>query len=662
MSLARFNNLSISKKLYLGFGAVLVPLVAVAAVSTVGLISSGTKFATFSDLAAAQVASNRIEKDSLHVDSALRAFVQTGEAASIEQAENYLSKARNDLKTAAPLLSEISMGSLVGEIEAPLQAMAPIVTRTRSLINERNTLFAEVFDVEGPAASNALADLTETTSGSTLETVKLAAKAVLDARLQTQKFNRTGNDVDARNTRAALTEALGHLGEVRSLSGVGAITASVEAYQTGFARLETLVADVNTVVGQQMPQSLAALETVLADKNAQLASMQAEANSAASSTITQTKTVSVTVALLAVAFGVLAAWFIARALSGPVIAMTAAMRRLADDDLDVVIPATGRTDEIGQMATAVEVFKENAIQVKELNAQQEAEKARREEERRAMMNELAENFEASVMQIVDTVASASEELQATSSSLTQTAEESAKRTSAVADTAKASAANIQSVASASEEMSASAQEIAQQVNHATSVAQTAAKTAGDTEVTVRALSDAASRIGEVVSLITDIAAQTNLLALNATIEAARAGEAGKGFAVVASEVKTLAEQTARATEDISQQVAGIQSATDGTVGAIKSISDIINEINDVSLAISASIEEQTSAVGEISRSTQEVSQGTQHVTDEIRNVQDGVEATGAASNQALAAAKELGEQANLLRKQAMEFIEHIRAA
>ncbi|MFZ4122441.1 MAG: methyl-accepting chemotaxis protein [Caulobacterales bacterium] len=285
-----------------------------------------------------------------------------------------------------------------------------------------------------------------------------------------------------------------------------------------------------------------------------------------------------------------------------------------------------------------------------------------EASKRQALASLAADFETSVMQVVDAVAAASTELEASSESLSRTAKEASHRSDMVARAADISAANVQTVASASEEMAASASEIASQVSQANDVSRQADQKARDADQTVRELRTAAMRIGEVVGLITEIASQTNLLALNATIEAARAGEAGRGFAVVAAEVKRLAEQTAKATDEIATQVSGIQAATDGAVNALGAISSTITEINHISVAISESVEEQTAAVREISRNTAEVAEGTKDVTAAIGGVRQGAAETGAAAEQSLGAAKELGVQANSLRGEVRKFIDQIRAA
>lgn len=356
------------------------------------------------------------------------------------------------------------------------------------------------------------------------------------------------------------------------------------------------------------------------------------------------------------------AWVLGTSLSKPVVAMTGAMHRLADGDLTVEVPSQDRKDEIGRMAEAMQVFKAQAVENQALREREEEQQRKAAEERKALMARLADEFQQSVAGIVEALSSAATELQATAESMSSGAEETARQADAVRSAAEAASHNVETVATAAEELSASEDEISRQVAQSTDITRSAVDEARHSDQLVRGLADAAQEIGEVVNLINDIAEQTNLLALNATIEAARAGDAGKGFAVVANEVKALATQTAKATDQISHQIASVQSATREAVGAIEQITTTIGRIDEISTAISAAVEQQSAATADIARNIHGAADGTQEVSSNIAGVSQAAGDTGAASHQVLDTAHRLAREAESLRGAVDEFIHHVRAA
>jgi methyl-accepting chemotaxis protein len=353
---------------------------------------------------------------------------------------------------------------------------------------------------------------------------------------------------------------------------------------------------------------------------------------------------------------------VARGITKPLHRVTVTMKDLAAGRLDVEVPGIGRRDEVGEMAAAVEVFKSNAIARQGLEVEQKEAEARAVARRKADMHKMANDFEGAVGKIIEAVSSASTELETSASTLSLTAERAEELATVVASASEEASTNVQSVASATEEMASSVNEIGRQVQESARMAGEAVGQARSTTDRVGELSKAASRIGDVVELINTIAGQTNLLALNATIEAARAGEAGRGFAVVASEVKALAEQTAKATGEIGQQVTGIQAATQDSVGAIKEISGTIERLSEIASTIAAAVEEQGAATKEISRNVQQAAQGTQQVTANITDVQRGAAETGSASSQVLSAAQSLSSDSNRLKLEVGKFLGSVRAA
>ncbi|MDI1263974.1 MAG: methyl-accepting chemotaxis protein [bacterium] len=368
--------------------------------------------------------------------------------------------------------------------------------------------------------------------------------------------------------------------------------------------------------------------------------------------------VGIAVALLLAGTALFSVFTIAR----PIRTIAGSMGKLAAGDYDVAIQGAERGDEVGDVAKTAAVFKENGLAKIRMEAEQKEAERNAAVVRRQDMIRLADQFEGAVGEIIETVSSASTELEASAGTLTSTAERSQELTTMVAAASEEASTNVRSVASATEELSSSVTEISRQVQESARMAGEAVDQARTTNDRVGELSKAAARIGDVVELINTIAGQTNLLALNATIEAARAGEAGRGFAVVASEVKALAEQTAKATGEIGQQISGIQAATQESVGAIREISGTIERLSEISSTIAAAVEEQGAATQEISRNVQQAAQGTQQVSSNITDVQRGASETGSASSQVLSAAQSLSSDSNRLKLEVGKFLDTVRAA
>ncbi|MDA0231692.1 MAG: methyl-accepting chemotaxis protein [Proteobacteria bacterium] len=365
---------------------------------------------------------------------------------------------------------------------------------------------------------------------------------------------------------------------------------------------------------------------------------------------------------IAAAILVLIAVFIARGVTGPLATITRAIKQLASGDTDIEIPRRTRRDEVGAITDAVQILKDNAVEMEGMREAQEASRAKAEEEKHQSMLTIADSFEKSLGSVANCVTSAASEMEITSRAMSRTTSAAGDKSDAVAEAALQANSGVHSTASAAVQLAASFVEISRQVESSRSIARNAVDQITRTNETVQGLSNAGRSIGEVVSLISDIAEQTNLLALNATIEAARAGEAGRGFAVVASEVKTLAGQTARATDDISTQISSIQKITGEAVVAIETVGDTVHQIHEITASISAAVDQQRTATGDISDGVQNVAAETECVTSNINDVRDTVNEAGAAASDMNRAAAEVSEQAETLRRELDSMILEIRSA
>ena len=413
----------------------------------------------------------------------------------------------------------------------------------------------------------------------------------------------------------------------------------------------------------EMTESAAAIMQGSGAMKAALLSDQQRLESESDATIGETERLIVMIAAGGFLLGSMLALMLGKGISRPMTAMCKAMRELAGGNFDVVLPGLGRSDELGEMASAVEEFKVQAIAKTERGAAaQDAQNKASSAARRSELIRFADNFEAAVGAIVSNVSASAVQLEQAAGTLTRTAETTQSLSSQVAGASEEASSNMQSVATATEELSATVDEIGTRVRESNRIAEAAVLQAQQTDGRIGKLSRAAQEIGDVVKLITAIAEQTNLLALNATIESARAGEAGRGFAVVASEVKSLASQTAKATDEISSHILGMQDATQESVAAIKEIGGTIAQISNIASSIASAVEQQSSATQEIARSVQSVAQGTREAAANIMQVNRGATETGSASEDVLNSARSLSTESARLREELDRFMGNIRAA
>jgi methyl-accepting chemotaxis protein len=469
--------------------------------------------------------------------------------------------------------------------------------------------------------------------------------------------NRTGGLDDTLDSARSIISDAGLLGIIESLAKTvkGFTAATQEAIKAEAAKKELVDAKAVPVANQTLGLMQAALD--LAVRNAE------EAKTQAATQLSQANRLSFALLIVMMLSLTGSVVFTFIGVSRPLIRLNGALGKMAAGELNIEIPGADRGDEVGDVAKTVLVIRENAEQKAQEGAAAKASHDRHAaEQRKADMIRLADTFETAVGEIVEHVSSASAELETSAGKLSATAARSQGLSNTVASASEEASTNVQSVASATEQLSSSVNEISRQVQESARMASDAVGQARSTTERVSELSKAATRIGDVVELINTIAGQTNLLALNATIEAARAGEAGRGFAVVASEVKALAEQTAKATGEIGQQISGIQVATQESVGAIKEISGTIERLSEISSTIAAAVEEQGAATQEISRNVQRAAQGTQQVSSNITDVQRGASETGSASSHVLSAAQTLSADSGRLKTEVSKFLTNVRAA
>jgi methyl-accepting chemotaxis protein len=559
------------------------------------------------------------------------------------------------------------------------------ITRLAREFSAFTKIFAEILKVKDESALVAqnqltrggnmlrykLDELAGNASEADLPAVELGIKQVT---AQYQAMTALANMFVVNSDQAVATSALARLKFVEnSLHAISATDDKIVAALKEASRLleeykqalSKLVENSKSIaeLTAEMADSAAAIAKGASAMKADLVSDQQRLEAESDAAIAQTERLIVMLAAGGFLLGAVLAILLGKGISRPMTAMCKAMRELAGGNFDVVLPGLGRKDEVGEMAAAVEEFKLQAVAKAERDAAaQEAQNKASSTARRTELIRFADEFETAVGAIVSNVSASAVQLESAAGTLTRTAETTQSLSSKVAGSSDEASSNMQSVASATEELSASVDEIGKRVRESSRIAEAAVVQAQQTDGRIGKLSRAAQEIGDVVKLITAIAEQTNLLALNATIEAARAGDAGRGFAVVASEVKSLASQTAKATDEISSHILGMQGATQESVAAIKEIGGTISQISDIAASISTAVEQQSSATQEIARSVQNVAKGTDEAAADIMEVNRGATETGSASADVLNSAQTLSSESTRLRAELDRFMANIRAA
>ena len=658
-------------KIMLGFAAVLAISAASMAFAFLGFervsaaVTSYRTSVTEADLA------RNIDRELISYRSQARYFVVTGKEEDAKAAQ----AAEASLKDA--IVQAIRGTTNPARLEQ--------VTKLAREFTAFTKIFAEIMKVKEDAeylTKNGLTrsemsldykfdDLASNAKEADLQQVEFQAKNIIgqfqSIKIATNNFVASGNQAAATSTLSRLSFLENALKTIPAadervapvVKEVGSLLATYRGALTKLMESKKQIEGLVTEMGESADQIVKGAGAM----KAALVSDQQRMESESNALIADTERLILMLAVGGFLLGAVLALLLGRGISRPMIAMCKAMRELAGGNFDVVLPGLGRKDELGEMASAVEEFKMQAIAKAERDAaEQEAQNKASAAARRSELIRFADEFETAVGSIVANVSSSAAQLESAAGTLTRTAETTQSLSSQVAGASGQASSDMQSVAAATEELSASVNEIGRRVRESNDIAVAAVRQAEETDNRIGRLSKAAQEIGDVVKLITAIAEQTNLLALNATIEAARAGDAGRGFAVVASEVKTLASQTAKATDEISNHISGMQGATQESVAAIKEIGGTIGKISEIASTIASAVEEQGSATQEIARSVQNVARGTQEASDNVMQVNRGATETGSASEEVLNSARTLSSESTRLREELDRFMANIRAA
>ncbi|MEN3290664.1 MAG: hypothetical protein V7634_4964 [Bradyrhizobium sp.] len=667
--------IGIRPRIFGGFALVLGFLVLLAGFATMQVERIGGTVNELVISAAGDAGMSQVRASLLSANGAVEKFIRTWNV--------------GDRDAAAKAIADV--GKLVDQVEQQygrLHAIADGISPVKSALEAYRTSFAAGAEAaDRLRAATTKVDGHGATAGLTVGGIQVAlanrsaseplmhpmrlAGAVDAIRVALMRYGATLSTGDADDAKLILSYAQAAIAD-----------AEAEIAPTGETKLKALVAALKTTVAADaaalddvikiasdlrakqadLAKASGAIDAQVNKINQRLSTVRAEDGDKTAVAVADTRQTLIVTAAVALLIGMVLAWLIGTSVSGPIRSMTDRMQSLAAGELDQPIPGGESRDEIGRMARAVEVFRDNALAVRRMESEATAQREAAEADRARMMSELAGRFEQGMQGVIAGVGGRAEDMGRSAGDLAKVAERGRGLAEAVANRAEQASVNVQTVASATQELAASIREISTQVQRSVSVSNRATHETQRTSGLVNGLSSAAEKIGNIIQLIQAIASQTNLLALNATIEAARAGDAGKGFAIVASEVKNLASQTAQATEQISSQIATIQSATGETVTAISQFDATVREMAEIANAIASAVEQQGAATGEIARNVEQAATGTAAVTREIVDVKAVAGETDAGAEAALAVAAALQEQAVSLKGNVADFLKTIRSA
>ncbi|MBN8927532.1 MAG: hypothetical protein BGO51_24555 [Rhodospirillales bacterium 69-11] len=663
-------NLSVRMKVVCGFGLVLVLLALVggASLRAFGHVDEADRVSV--QRRQVLLAVNTIGREFEPARRLVRRFAEFGDPAAAREADAQLERARVAAADTVAKIGSSEWQAKARDIAATIDDYARQFARLQEVFATAHRVRDTELDAAGAKMTTSFEELLAAIGGSGDGALRgLASRAFEAAMIMRVDVNRAlGRHLEAETARAAtaitrLHEALAAIQEAPhdpALDGtLKTLIAESASYGEAFHRLIAATGEIDRLVNQTMAaDGQQVTEAILLIEKSALADAAA-ADEAITEAIATGRTLSGTLVIAGLLAGVLFAWGIGAAIAGPIAGMTRAMMRLADADASVDVPGVGRKDEIGRMAAAVQVFKENMIRATALEQAQRDERARKDR-RQAAMDQHTKDFGSSVASALSELQDAAATMRRTSEEVSVDARKTRDATSVTVESASASARDLGSVAGAAEEMAASIAEISTQVARVTRTVHAAVQRSDATNASVGGLSQAADRIGEVAHLITTIASRTNLLALNATIEAARAGDAGKGFAVVAGEVKALAGQTARATDQIGAQITAIRNATEEAIQAVREVGGAIGDIEAVATAIAAAVEQQAAATREITGRVQAVNGATSEAASAMRSVLEIAAGTESTSGIVRQAAENLGRTAETLQREVGGFLEQMK--
>jgi methyl-accepting chemotaxis protein len=670
---AVFTNRKIATKIAIGFACILAITAILSAIAYTSFVKVGHSFEAFNQRVAVVGLARDVELGFATFRRYAREFLQTGNENDFRAAIQRRDALRGLVARSLAEIKNPERLSKMKHLSDELEAYVRNFDKAVALRREQDKLVREVLDPAGALLATEMEQLQAwaskagnagavTVAGDAFKHLMLARLSANKVIVRHDQASADAADKSFTALKSAMTALSGAIntGDVRKL--FDETNANLIKYADAYKTASHDAHEVEKLVNGDMSRQAQAIATdVEAVKNSGIAE-EKQIEQETQAEILATERFILMLALGGIGLGALLAWLIGRSISVPTRAIGGVLVELSNGNKAVDVPYADRGDEVGDNARAALQFKENLLRIEKMEAEQKEADLRAAAQRKADMHKLADDFQQAVGNIVDTVSAASTELEAAAGTLTKTAEVTQELSGAVAAASEQASANVQSVASATEEMTSSVNEISRQVQESSRIANDAVKQAQQTDSRINALSQAAGRIGDVVKLITAIAEQTNLLALNATIEAARAGEAGRGFAVVASEVKQLASQTAKATDEISTQIAGMQTATQESVAAIKEIGGTIGRISQIASTIAAAVEEQGAATQEIARNVGEAAKGTQQVAANITDVNRGAGETGSASAQVLSSAQSLSHESNHLKSEVDRFLMTVRAA